>query len=130
MHLSGHDPGKKTHMQNNRPNRHLVYTYDLDTHETITYDTTTYTPVLEAPEAGWTYLDKLTLEQEANGQNLIFARTKKGKVWKIALYAFNKKSVSLNDTRNMHHTGLQRLRYEDLESFGTCATVEANGDAA
>lgn len=117
-------------MQNSRPNRHLVYTYDLDTRETITYDTTTYTPVLEAPEAGWTYLDKLPLEQEVNEQNLIFARTKKGQVWKIALYAFNKKSVSLNDTRTAPHGGTQRLRYEDLESFGTCATVEANGDAA
>lgn len=117
-------------MQNNRPKRHLVYTYDLDTREAITYDTTTYRPVLEAPEAGWTYLDRLTLEQEANDKHLIFARTQKGQVWKIALYAFNKKSVSLNDTRTAPHGGTQRLRYEELESFGICSTVEANGEAA
>lgn len=117
-------------MNNTRPKRHLVYTYDLDTREAITYDTTTYRPVLEAPEAGWTYLDRLTLEQEVNAQNLIFARTKKGQVWKIALYAFNKKSVSLNDTRTAPHGGTQRLRYEELESFGICSTVEANGEAA
>lgn len=117
-------------MNTTRPKSHLVYSYDLDTRETITFDTTTYTPVLTAPEGGWTYLDKLTLEQEANDKHLIFARTRAGKVWKIALYAFNKKSVSLNDTRKMPHGGVQRLRYEELESFGTCSIVEPAGEAA
>lgn len=117
-------------MQNTRPKYHLVYTYDLDSRETITYDTHTYTPVLTAPAGGWTYLDKQILEQVVNANNLIFARTKGGRVWKIALYGFNKKSVSLNDTRTAPHGGTQRLRYEDLESFGTCSTIETNGDAA
>lgn len=117
-------------MQNTRPKSHLVYSYDLDTRETIIFDTTTYAPVLEAPEAGWTYLDRLTLEQEADEKNLIFARTKSGKVWKIALFAFNKKSVSLNDTRRAPHGGVQRLRYEEIESFGTCSIIEPAGEAA
>lgn len=117
-------------MQNTRPKHHLVYSYDLDSRETITYDTSTYTPVLTAPAGGWTYLDKLTLEQVVNANNLIFARTTGGKVWKIALYGFNKKSVSLNDTRRLTATGLQRLRYEEIESFGTCATIEPAGDVA
>lgn len=98
----------------------LVHAYAMDRRTRIVYDTTTYTPVLTAPDGGWTYEDKIELEQAANDQNLQFARTTKGEVWKIALYQFNKKSITLNDSRTPPHGGRQRVRYEELESLGTC----------
>lgn len=100
--------------------RTWVRGYDNDRGIDLIYDTTTYTPVLTAPEGGWTYENKLELEQKANDQNLQFARTTKGEIWKIALYQFNKKSITLNDGRKQPHGGRQRIRYEELESLGTC----------
>lgn len=100
--------------------RHLVTVYDIDSHKELVYDTTTYTPVLEAPEGGWTYEDKLELEQAANDQNLQFVRTHKGEVWRIALYQFNKKTITLNDPRTPPHGGRQRVKYEEIDSLGTC----------
>lgn len=100
--------------------RTWVRGYDSDRGIDLIYDTTTYTPVLTAPEGGWTYENKLELEQKANDQNLQFARTTKGEIWKIALYQFNKKSITLNDGRTPPHGGRQRIRYEELESLGTC----------
>lgn len=101
--------------------------YDLDTHKDVTYDLDTYTPVLTAPEEGWDSEDKLTLEQAANEQRLQFARTHTGEVWKIGLWRFNKKTVTLNDSRTPPHGGKQRLKYEELESLGTCSKIE-DGD--
>lgn len=100
--------------------RHLVTVYDIDSKKDLVYDTTTYTPVLEAPEGGWTYEDKLELEQAATDQNLQFVRTHKGEVWRIALYQFNKKTITLNDPRTPPQGGRQRVKYEEIESFGTC----------
>lgn len=100
--------------------RHLVTVYDIDSKKDLVYDTTTYTPVLEAPEGGWTYEDKLELEQAATDQNLQFVRTHKGEVWRIALYQFNKKIITLNDPRTPPQGGRQRVKYEEIESFGTC----------
>ena len=98
--------------------------YDLDTHKDVTYDLETYNPVLTAPEEGWDSEDKLTLEQTANEQRLQFARTHTGEVWKIGLWRFNKKTVTLNDSRTPPHGGKQRLKYEELESLGTCSKIE------
>ena len=106
--------------------QHHLKAYDLDTHQDVTYDLDTYTPVLTAPDEGWGPEDKLTLEQAANDQQLIFARTHTGEVWKIGLWRFNKKTVTLNDSRTPAHGGKQRLKYEELESLGTCATADDN----
>lgn len=100
--------------------------YNLDTHKDVTYDLYTYTPAITAPDEGWGPEDKLTLEQAANDQQLIFARTHTGEVWKIGLWRFNKKTVTLNDSRTPPHGGKQRLKYEELESLGTCATADDN----
>ena len=104
-------------------NQHHLKAYDLDTHKNVTYDLDTYTPVLTAPDEGWGPEDKLTLEQAANDQQLIFARTRTGEVWKIGLWRFNKKTITLNDSRTPAHGGKQRLKYEELESLGTCSIV-------
>ncbi|MDK8794210.1 DUF2800 domain-containing protein [Corynebacterium sp. MSK041] len=100
--------------------RTLLRVYDIDSKKDLVYDTTTYTPVLEAPEGGWTYEDKLELEQAANDKELQFVRTHKGEVWRIALYQFNKKSITLNDPRTPAHGGRQRVKYEEIDSLGTC----------
>lgn len=105
-------------------NQHHLKAYDLDTHKDVTYDLDTYTPVLTAPDEGWGPDDKLTLEQAANDQQLIFARTRTGEVWKIGLWRFNKKTVTLNDSRTPAHGGKQRLKYEELESLGACSIVK------
>ena len=107
--------------------RHLK-AYDLDTHKIVTYDLDTYTPVITAPDEGWGPDDKLTLEQAANDQQLIFARTHTGEVWKIGLWRFNKKTITLEDARTPTHGGKQRLKYEELESLGTCSTVNDDDD--
>lgn len=104
--------------------QHHLKAYDLDTHKDVTYDLDTYTPAITAPEGGWGPNDKLTLEQAANDQQLIFARTHTGEVWKIGLWRFNKKTVTLNDNRTPAHGGKQRLKYEELESLGTCSIVK------
>lgn len=111
--------------------RTWVRGYDSDRGIDLIYDTTTYTPVLTAPEGGWTYENKLELEQKANDQDLQFARTTKGEIWRIALYQFNKKSITLNDGRTPPHGGRQRIRYEELESLGACRhDHEDTGDTA
>ena len=102
--------------------------YDLDTHKDITYDLGTYNPVEKAPEGGWTHEDRDVLQRAASTRfYMIFARTKSGKVWKIGRPPFNAKSIPLNDPRTPPHGGKQRLRYEDLESLGSCSTIE-DGD--
>lgn len=105
--------------------RHLVTVYDIDSKKDLVYDTTTYTPVLEAPEAGWTYEDKLELEQAATDQNLQFVRTHKGEVWRIALYQFNKKTITLNDPAHHHKVGVNASstkRSSPSARAGTTAT--------
>ncbi|MBZ4364467.1 hypothetical protein LAM67_25455, partial [Mycobacterium tuberculosis] len=62
----------------------------------------------------------------ANDQQLIFARTHTGEVWKIGLWRFNKKTVTLNDSRTPPHGGKQRLKYEELESLGTCSIINTD----
>lgn len=104
--------------------------YDLDTHKDVTYDLETYTPVLTAPEEGWNSEDKLTLEETANEKQLSFARTHTGEVWRIGLWRFNKKTITLEDSRTPPHGGKQRLKYEELESLGTCSKVDNNADQA
>ena len=99
---------------------------DLDTHADVTYDLETYRPVLTAPEEGWNSEDKLTLEETANEQQLQFARTHSGEVWKIGLWRFNKKTITLEDSRTPAHGGKQRLKYEELESLGTCSIANDN----
>lgn len=103
--------------------------YDTDAHGYVTYDLETYTPVLTAPEEGWGPEDKLTLEQDANDKQLKFARTHTGDVWRIGLWRFNKKTITLEDSRTPPHDGKQRLKYEELESLGTCSTVDDGQDS-
>lgn len=99
--------------------------YDLDTHKDVTYDLETYNPLETAPEGGWTHQDRDALQRAASTRfYMIFARTKSGKVWKIGRPPFNAKSIPLNDLRTPAHSGKQRLRYEELESLGTCSKVE------
>mgnify|MGYP002713534637 CR=1 FL=1 len=99
--------------------------YDPDTHNDVTYDLGTYNPLEKAPEGGWTHEDRDALQRAASTRNyLIFARTKSGKVWKIERPPFNAKSIPLNDPRTPSHGGKQRLRYEELESLGSCSKVE------
>ena len=99
--------------------------YDLDTHKNVTYDLETYRPIEKAPEGGWTHEDREALQRAANTRfYMTFARTKSGKVWKIERPPFNAKSIPLNDPRTPPHGGKQRLRYEELESLGTCSKVE------
>lgn len=93
---------------------------------TVTYDTGAYTPIVQSPEGGWTSEDRDALQRDASTREyLIFARTNKGAVWKIGRPPFNAKSIPLSDPRTPPHGGTHRLRYEDIESLGTCATVEA-----
>lgn len=102
--------------------------YDPDTLKGITYDLETYSPVEKAPDGGWTHEDRDALQRAASTRHyMIFARTKSGKIWKIGRPPFNAKSIPLNDSRTPAHGGKQRLKYEELESLGTCATVE-DGD--
>lgn len=85
------------------------------------YDTSRYTPIITAPENGWTHEDRDTIQREAaTRDDMIFARTKKGDVWRIFRPPFNTKTIPLNDTR----TNKPRVRYEELESLGTCPPVE------
>ncbi len=85
------------------------------------YDTDTYKPVITAPESGWTFEDRDQLQREASTREyLIFARTKKGEVLRISRPPFNAKSIRLNTT----HTTKTRVRYEELESLGTCPPAE------
>lgn len=99
--------------------------YDPDTHKGVTYDLDTYRPIEKAPEGGWTHEDRDALQRAASTRDyLIFARTKNGKVWKIDRPPFNAKSIPLNDSRTPAHGGKQRLKYEELESLGTCSKVE------
>lgn len=81
------------------------------------YDKDTYTPALTA-DGKWSDADRLTLEQAAEDQDLVFARTWKGDVYGIHRPPFNKKTVPLNDTSAP--PSKQRLRYEEIESLGTC----------
>lgn len=99
--------------------------YDLDTHKDVTYDLETYNPIEKAPEGGWTHKDRDALQRAASTRfYMTFARTKSGKVWKIERPPFNAKSIPLNDPRTPPHGGKQRLRYEELESLGSCSKVE------
>ena len=99
--------------------------YDLDTHKDVTYDLETYNPIEKAPEGGWTHEDRDSLQRAASTRfYMTFARTKSGKVWKIERPPFNAKSIPLNDPRTPPHGGKQRLRYEELESLGSCSKVE------
>ncbi|WP_083284791.1 DUF2800 domain-containing protein [Corynebacterium sp. HMSC11D10] len=105
--------------------------YDLDTHKDVTYDLETYNPIEKAPEGGWTHEDRDALQRAASTRSyLIFARTKSDKVWKIERPPFNAKSIPLNDPRTPPHGGKQRLKYEELESLGTCSTINDNDDQA
>lgn len=104
--------------------QHHLKAYDLDTHQDVTYDLDTYHPIEKAPEGGWTHEDRDVLQRAASTRDyLIFARTKSGKVWKIERPPFNAKSIPLNDQRTPAHGGKQRLRYEELESLGTCVKI-------
>lgn len=99
--------------------------YDLDTNADATYDLESYHPIETAPEGGWTHEDREVLQRATSTRSyLIFARTKSGTVWKIGRPPFNAKSVPLNDPRAASNGGKQRLRYEELESLGTCSKVE------
>ena len=99
--------------------------YDPDTHKDVTYDLETYRPVEKAPEGGWTHEDREALQRAASTRfYMTFARTKSGKVWKISRPPFNAKSIRLNDRRTTASAGKQRLRYEELESLGTCSKIE------
>ena len=99
--------------------------YDTDTHEHVTYDLETYNPIEKAPEGGWTHEDRDALQRAASTRfYMTFARTKSGKVWKIERPPFNAKSIPLNDPRTPPHGSKQRLRYEELESLGSCSKVE------
>lgn len=104
--------------------------YDPEACKHVTYDLKTYTPVLTAPDEGWDSEDKLTLEETANEKQLSFARTHTGEVWRIGLWRFNKKTITLEDSRTPPHGGKQRLKYEELESLGTCSKVEDNDGQA
>ena len=106
--------------------RRYLDSHDPETRERVRYDTHSYTPAITAPEEGWSSEDKLTLEQAANDQQLQFARTHSGEVWRIGLWRFNKKTITLEDSRTPPHGGKQRLKYEELESLGTCATADDN----
>lgn len=89
------------------------------------YDLDTYQPIEKAPEGGWTHEDRDALQRAASTRDyLIFARTKNGKVWKIGRPPFNAKSIPLNDSRTPPHGGKQRLKYEELESLGTCSIAK------
>lgn len=101
-----------------------VYSHTSGTRDLIVYDTTGYTPVITAPDDGWGPEDSLTLEQAANDKNLEFARTHSGEVWRIGLWRFNKKTITLEDSRTPAHGGRQRLKYEEVESLGTCPTTD------
>ena len=101
--------------------------YDPKALKYVTYDLETYRPVLTAPEEGWNSEDKLTLEETANEKQLCFARTHTGEVWRIGLWRFNKKTITLEDSRTPPHGGKQRLKYEELESLGTCSKIEDGG---
>lgn len=102
--------------------------YDPETREPIKYDLARYRPIEIAPEGGWTHEDRDELQRAASTRHyLIFARTKSGTVWKIGRPPFNAKSIPLNDPRTPPHGGKQRLRYEELESLGTCSKVD-DGD--
>lgn len=103
--------------------------YDPEAFKHVTYDLETYTPVLTAPEEGWDSEDKLSLEETANEKQLSFARTHTGEVWRIGLWRFNKKTITLEDSRTPPHGGKQRLKYEELESLGTCSTVNDDDQA-
>lgn len=106
--------------------RRYLDAYKPGARDAVTYDTGAYTPIVEAPEGGWTSEDRDAIQREASTRNyLVFARTKKGVVWKISRPPFNKKSIPLNDPRTPPHGGIQRLRYEDIESLGTCKIMEA-----
>ncbi len=104
--------------------------YDPEALKYVTYDLETYRPVLTAPDEGWNSEDKLTLEETANEKQLSFARTHTGEVWRIGLWRFNKKTITLEDSRTPPHGGKQRLKYEELESLGTCSKVDDNDDQA
>lgn len=87
----------------------------------VVYDTTTYTPMITAPEGGYTPDDRRDLEAKVNATDDIhFARTHAGEIWKISRYQFNPKSITLGDSRTPPHGGKQRLAYEEIESLGTC----------
>ena len=103
--------------------------YDPEALKYVTYDLETYSPVLTAPEEGWSSEDKLTLEETANEKQLSFARTHTGEVWRIGLWRFNKKTITLEDSRTPPHGGKQRLKYEELESLGTCSKIKDNDQA-
>lgn len=99
--------------------------YGPDTHQDVTYDLDTYKPIATAPEGGWTHEDRDEIQRAASTRHcLVFARTKSGKVWKIERPPFNAKSIPLNDSRTPPHGGKQRLKYEELESLGTCSIVK------
>lgn len=105
--------------------------YDRNTYKDITYDLEAYSPIEKAPEGGWTHEDRDELQRAASTRDyLIFARTKSGKVWKIGRPPFNAKSIPLSDPRTPPHGGKQRLKYEELESLGTCPKVDDNDDQA
>lgn len=105
--------------------QHHLKAYFLGTHKDVTYDLDTYQPIEKAPEGGWTHEDRDVLQRAASTRDyLIFARTKSGKVWKIERPPFNAKSIPLNDSRTPPHGGKQRLKYEELESLGTCSIVK------
>ena len=102
--------------------------YDRNTYKDITYDLEAYSPIEKAPEGGWTHEDRDELQRAASTRDyLIFARTKSGKVWKIGRPPFNAKSIPLSDPRTPPHGGKQRLKYEELESLGTCSTINDDG---
>lgn len=103
-----------------------VYSHTPGTRDLIVYDTTGYIPVITAPDDGWGAEDSLTLGQAANDKNLEFARTHSGEVWRIGLWRFNKKTITLEDSRTPAHGGKQRLKYEEVESLGTCPTTDSN----
>lgn len=106
-----------------------VTAYDSAGNKDVTYDLDTYTPIITAPDEGWNSEDNLTLEQDANDKQLQFARTNTGEVWRIDLWRFNKKTITLEDSRTPPHGGKQRLKYEELESLGTCSTINDNDQA-
>lgn len=81
------------------------------------YDDDTYAPRITAPEGGWTHEDSHALGNKALEENIEFARTRRGKVHMIRA-PFNPKSIPLCD--GAPHGGKQRLKFEELESLGTC----------
>ena len=104
--------------------RRYLTCYDTNSRRDLVYDTHGYQPHITAPGEGWTPDDKDQLEKAANDNKLIFARTHSGDVWKIGLWRFNKKTITLEDPRTTSPGGKQRLKYEEIESLGTCPTNE------